>query len=140
MVKLKICKYMHTYTSICAHLCLYLLTTVPVSVHTCTYFCAHMYLYLFRLVPISMYTCPCICTHLYLYVCTPVPVKECSPCVGPATYLEGWLEGGQVVLTVQPGEGGGAPIKMDGNKTAAQAAGADPSRCNSTNRPNPPLQ
>ena len=27
-----------------------------------------------------------------------------------------------------------------GNKPAAQAAGADPSRCNSTNRPNPPLQ
>ena len=26
------------------------------------------------------------------------------------------------------------------NKPAAQAAGADPSRCNSTNRQNPPLQ
>ena len=26
------------------------------------------------------------------------------------------------------------------NKPAAQAAGADPSQCNSTNRPNPPFQ
>ena len=26
------------------------------------------------------------------------------------------------------------------NKPAAQAAGADPSRCNSTNKPNPPFQ
>ena len=26
------------------------------------------------------------------------------------------------------------------NKTAAQAAGADPFRCNSTNRQNPPIQ
>ena len=31
-------------------------------------------------------------------------------------------------------------LESEGNKPAAQAAGADPCRCNSTNRPNSPLQ